>query len=238
MLTGADRYYALDIVGYADVETNLAVLAALVELFEARAPVPEGEYGATPILESSDFPRAVLTDDRLAATMSPERVSAIRTAVENLGHEHDGICLGYAPSWLDDEPPQESADMIFSEAVLEHVDDLATMYRRLYEWLSPDGLMSHEIDFTSHDFARTWDGHWTLSDRAWTMVRGKRRFAINRQPLSTHLRFLEEAGFRVVHVHRVPAPSEIRRDQLAPRFANLSDDDLATCSAIVHAVKN
>jgi hypothetical protein len=137
-----------------------------------------------------------------------------------------------------DAEPLEQPGMIFSQAVLEHVDDLHATYRRMHEWLAAGGVVSHEIDFTSHGFARTWDGHWTHSDFAWRAIRGKRRFAINRVPLSTHLDLLEAAGFRVVHVHRVPATPMIRRDELAPRFRSLSDDDLTTCSAVVQAVKD
>jgi hypothetical protein len=239
VLTGADRYYALDIVGYADITTNFSVLDGLLELLEARAPVPEGEFAATPILQSSDFPHDVLTERRLEGPTSAKRVAAVRAAIEELGTEHDRIRIAYAPSWMDTgAAPSEQPDMIFSQAVLEHVDDLEATYRRMYEWVPRGGVVSHEIDFTSHGFARTWDGHWTLSDRAWRAIRGRRRFAINRMPVSTHLELLETAGFRLAHVHRVPAGSNIRRDDLAPQFRSLSEDDLTTCSAVVQAVKD
>ncbi|HEV3226974.1 MAG TPA: methyltransferase domain-containing protein [Acidimicrobiales bacterium] len=238
ILTGAARYYALDVVSFADIDRNLAVLDGLVALFRQRARIPEGEFAAAPILASRDFPDAILTDARLARALDAERLAAVRGAVASMGTDCDGIKVAYAPAWMEaGAAPDENPDMIFSQAVLEHVDDLETTYRRTHEWLAPDGFVSHEIDLTSHGFAKTWNGHWTHSDRAWRAIRGRRRFAINREPLSTHLRLLHDTGFRVVYVHRVPAPAEIRRDQLAPRFDGLSDDDLTTCNAMVLAVK-
>jgi hypothetical protein len=97
--------------------------------------------------------------------------------------------------------------------------------------------MSHRIDFKSHDFARDWNGHWTFSDRLWNLIRGRRRFAINRAPLSTHLRLIEANGFEIVQVERATRDSSLARDDLAPRFRNLSDEDLETASAMIQAVK-
>ena len=50
--------------------------------------------------------------------------------------------------------------------------------------LCPGGLMSHQIDFTSHETARVWNGHWTFSDREWRLIRGRRSWFLNRQPLN------------------------------------------------------
>src|SRR3954453_23378857 len=41
LLSGCQRYVSLDVVRYANVEGNLSVLDKLVELFAARAPIPD-----------------------------------------------------------------------------------------------------------------------------------------------------------------------------------------------------
>jgi hypothetical protein len=237
LLTGADRYCALDVVAYSRTEENLALLDAIHELFVARAPVPEAEFDAAPVLGFSGFPGDVLSDARVRDALAPARVAAIRAAVQHVGTICDGVRIDYAPDWTrTGAAPPEPASMIFSQAVLEHVDDLATTYRRMHDWLAADGFVSHEIDFTSHGFARTWDGHWSLSDSAWRIVSGKRRYAINREPMSTHVRLLEDAGFRIVGLRRVPAEPRVAASRLAPRFRSLSDADRATCNLVAQAV--
>ena len=119
-----------------------------------------------------------------------------------------------------------TADLVFSQAVLEHVDDLEQVYAAISAALRPGGFASHAIDFRSHHFARAWDGHWTFSDRTWAIVRGRRRFAINREPLATHLQLMEAAGMEVVNVHRTIQASTLATGDLAPRFRTLSEKDL------------
>ena len=67
LLSGADRYYAFDIVRYAVSERNLEVLDALVELFRSRAPIPDAsEFPMVkPVLDdySSKYCRVGQHDD-------------------------------------------------------------------------------------------------------------------------------------------------------------------------------
>ena len=121
--------------------------------------------------------------------------------------------------------------------MLEHVDDLEQVYGAISAALRPGGGASHAIDFKSHDFARDWNGHWTFSDREWSLIRGRRRFGINREPLATHLRLIEASGLDIVNVVRTNRPSQITKNDLAPRFRGLSDEDLCTSSAVIQAVK-
>ena len=129
------------------------------------------------------------------------------------------------------------ADVVFSQAVLEHVDGLEQVYSASSAILRRGGFASHAIDFKSHHFARGWNGHWTFSDREWAIVRGRRRYAINREPLSTHLRLIEATGLEIVNVQRTFRESAIARSELNARFRSISDEDLRTSSAVVQAVK-
>ena len=62
LLSGADTYYALDIVKYSKIESNLDLLDGLVELFGNRTPVSAGYAGdSLPV-----FPHHILTDELLA----------------------------------------------------------------------------------------------------------------------------------------------------------------------------
>jgi methyltransferase family protein len=234
MLSGADRYIALDIKAHADPETNLRIFDELLELFHARAPIPDDvEFPMMqPKLARYDFPRHLLEDGQLGSSLGAARVKEIRSAITGRGAAID---ISYVAPWYDASiVQQDSVEFLFSQAVLEHVDDLDAAYAAMQRSLKPGGFMSHSIDFSSHNVTRSWNGHWTLSDNAWRLVRGGRPYLINRQPLSHHLRLLAQYGFEVVNV-------ESRRGVVAKsfrparRFRELSNDDVSTKGAFVQA---
>jgi hypothetical protein len=127
------------------------------------------------------------------------------------------------------------ADMLLSQAVLQHVDDLAQAYRAMRHWLAPTGCMTHTVDFTSHGLADSWNGHWTYSDATWKLLRGKRPYLLNRQPHSAHVRLLSQSGFRVVFDRKYTSEPPAQRALLAHPFRDLSDEDLRTHGAFIVA---
>jgi len=119
---------------------------------------------------------------------------------------------------------------------MEHVEDVPGTYNALHEWLRPGGFMSHNIDFRCHGLTRDWNGHWTLSDGVWRLVKGTRAYLINRVPHSAHLKLLQDAGFIVVNdLRRCGAGFD--RQLLAPRFVDLSELDLSTTGTFIQARK-
>ena len=97
------------------------------------------------------------------------------------------------------------------------------------------GVVSHQIDFKCHGTDDEWNGHWTYPDFAWTLVRGKRPYLLNRQPCSLHLALMRETGYEIVNVQVVNTPSKLARTQLASRFRGMSDEDLTTSGAFIQA---
>lgn len=241
LLCGAHRYYAFDVVQHAVPEQNLEVLDGLVTLLEAREDIPdEDEFPKVkPYLNSYKFPRDALTDQRLRESMNPDRLQSIRRALADRERENTRtVHISYFAPWDDPAITQpESVDMVFSQAVLEHVDDLPGMYAALYWWLRPGGFMSHSIDFKSHGITREWNGHWKYSDFWWSLIRGKRKGLLNREPYSRHLHLAQQQGFQVVYYRRFPGESEIEPGDLAPVFRDMSDEDLTTRSAFIQAAK-
>ena len=241
LLSGASSYYALDIVNFTNTARNLDVFDELVALFNKRERIPDGaEFPAThPRLDSYEFPAYILTDARLRDALDPRRVESIRATLTCLEHHADKrIGISYFAPWDDTAILKAgSVDLIYSQAVLEHVDDLEHTYQTLYRWLKPGGVMSHQIDFSCHDAVKQWNGHWTFSDWTWRLMRGKRPYSLNREPHSRHLTLLTINGFKVVCDLRGKIRSGIKRKQLARRFQGLTDEDLSTSSALIQAIK-
>lgn len=236
LLTGAQRYVGLDVVRFADLSGNLEVLDELVNLFQARAPIPDDEEfpRVRPKLDDYSFPTDILDDVTLNHTLDPQRVAALRQQV--LGGQGDSI--GYvAPWYASNNIEPGSIDWVFSQAVLEHVDDLDGAYQAFDSWLAPNGVMSHQIDFKCHNMATVWNGHWAASDWLWRIVRGRRPYLLNRKPLPVHTDFLMRHGFKVVNAQRAVREDGLARNELPAVYRALSDEDLTTAGAFLIARK-
>ena len=240
LLCGVDTYYAFDLVQYATNDRNLKVLDELLNLFHRRAPIPaDSEFPEVlPRLVSYEFPAHILSDEQLSRSLAHERVQSIRRALVRLTFEPiNGIRVCYRVPWDNAEVIQpNSVDMVFSQAVLEHVGDLQSTYRALFQWLKPTGYMSHTIDFRSHGISKEWNGHWSFSDLEWKLVHGRRPWLLNRQPHSIHLRLAEQNRFKIVSDVRQQDLGGLDRRHLARTFQALSEQDLTTSSTFIQAV--
>ncbi len=245
LLTGAEQYFAFDVVEHASNQQNLAIFDELVELVRSRADIPgEDEFPLVkPYLDDYGFPADVLSAEHIAACLSAERVARIRTALETLGQaDDDGSTIRYVVPWMDTPDAhhellrEQSVDMICSQAVLEHVDDLAEAYLAMRAWLHKDGFISHQIDFKCHGTALDWDGHWAVPAFIWKIMRGARPYLINRQPCSEHVRLLGNNRFGIKIRNPIQTDSTLSRARLATEFRAMSDSDLNTSGLYVLAV--
>jgi hypothetical protein len=227
VLSGATRYIALDIKAHANPERNLKIFNELVELFRTRARIPDdAEFpGVQPKLADYAFPSHILTPERLGAALAESRLGQIRAAIAG---EPSPISVAYVAPWNDPSTIERgTVDFLISQAVLEHVDDLDGTYGAIRTWMKPGASMSHSIDFWCHNLTRDWNGHWTLGDRTWRLVRGTRRYLLNRQPLSAHVALLAKYQFLPVNIerHRAGVSPSFRP---AERFRGMSAEDRAT----------
>ena len=209
LLSGTNRYYALDVVRFSDAGFNLKIFDELVASFKARA-----------------------------ASLPENRIPLIRDALMSPGSEHQGVMIKYMVPWSDEQVIEpESIDVILAHAVLEHVVDLERTYRALSLWLKPGGMISLQIDFTSHGTSEKWNGYRAYSETLWKMIMGRRPFLINRQPCSVHMDCLKRNGFEIVSLSRVDRHDGITRSQLSSRWKDISDDDLVCSDIFVQARK-
>lgn len=146
LICGAKRYYALDIVKYTNREENLSILDELTDLFMRREAIPDTDEfpEVKPYLASYAFPHHILTRDRLSVVLNNDRVRAIRSALLGVREVRENeVQVSYFAPWSDPKVVRErSVDMIVSQAVLEHVDDLSRTYQVLHRWLKPGGFLS------------------------------------------------------------------------------------------------
>ena len=241
ILSGCKAYLAFDIVPYTSLVKNLEIFDQLVELFRNRTPIPDDiEFpDIYPRLCSYDFPAELYPGDHLEKTLAECRVQAIRDMLLKSRVQANAVVdIRYVAPW--DSPHvlnADSVDMIFSQAVMEHVDDLGASYDVMHRWLKPGGVMSHEIDFKCHGTAKHWNGHWTYPDSLWRVIRGRRPYYLNRRVYSHHVDFITKAGFKVAHITRQQRTQSIFRENLCNSLGIITDEDLCTSSAHIVALK-
>lgn len=239
LLSGATKYYALDVVKLAGEVNEMEILDELCMLFSIGEKIPgEEEFSETmPGQRTCDFPDEILTESRLIMTLEETRIRSIRDAISSVGYAKGPFQISYIVPWFLSSLEEASADMIFSQWTLEHVEDIKGAYEAFYHWLKPGGFMSHQVDFICHELAREWNGHWMYSDFTWRLIKGRKPFLLNRQPHSSHINTMQEIGFEIIADEKLKVPCKIKRKKLARRFQGLSDDDLTTRSAYILARK-
>jgi hypothetical protein len=239
LISGTEKYYAFDIFEYANYERNVRIFDELVKLFRKKENIPnEAEFpDLKPYLKSYDFPIHILTESRLSECLRQERVGAIREDLKMASNNKES-CIQYIVPWYDAKIIEGSlADMVFSQAVLEHVDDLEKAYEKQHLWLKPNGFISHQIDFRSHGITKEWNGHWRYSSFTWKLIQGSRIYSLNRQPHSVHIKLLEQNNFRITCDTKTENLEGIRREHLAAEFCGMSREDLVCSGAFIQAVK-
>jgi SAM-dependent methyltransferase len=239
MLSGANNYYALDVVRHSNIEINLKIFDELVVLFKARAGSPsKGWPDYSDYLNGAFFPSHILNDELLDTALSKRRITAIRNAIQNPEVQDGEITIKYMVPWSDASIiKKDTVDVIFSHAVLEHIADLENTYQALYAWLKPNGMMSHQIDFTSHSLTAKWNGYRVHSELLWKIIMGKRDFMINREPYSVHKNLIIKNGFTVLCDLKNYRTDGIERSELSSYWKDITDDDLACSGAFIQARK-
>ncbi len=237
LISGSDKYFAFDVIEHANTERNLKIFDELIELFRERTPIPSDKELAEmkPALDQYNFPINILDEKRLTEALEESRIKKIRDAIKNPQPNNEFI--QYKVPWYNASViEKKSIDMIFSQAVLEHVEDLKNTYKSMYSWLRPTGFISHQVDFRSHGTSHEWNGHWTYSDFLWKLIKGKRAYLINREPYSTHIEILEEEGFQKIFDAKNKLKSNLTIDKLSKRYKTMESDDLTTAGVFFQAI--
>jgi SAM-dependent methyltransferase len=189
--------------------------------------------------------------DRFAVDLDLNFESRVYSAIKNrVGAEGRGslsaspvseICLGDLPGSLQyhNDVPIESApdklgrgvfDVIFSNAVLEHVRDIEETMYSLRELLVCDGIMFHDVDLRSH---QTYEKHpieFLEHPRFLWDLMSSHNGEPNRARLPKYLEILNELGFQSIEMGVTKIFDEnlvsTKRHKLAREFRTLSVDEL------------
>jgi hypothetical protein len=136
--------------------------------------------------------------------------------------------------------PSETVDLVFSQAVLEHVPlaSFRALACALYRLQKRSGLGSHHVDFKDHlqgslNNLRFSKAMW---EKPWFAARSG--FYTNRLRLSDMVEAFQAAGFSVAVPQRDTWPAlPIPRAALAKPFRDMPEDQLRTWGAVLVLTK-
>jgi len=245
LIAGSEKYYALDMVNSVHIDENLRLFDELVSLFRSKAVIPdEHEFPLIePLISHYEFPSHIFSDQDLSRLLDENRIQEIRNTLAAFPEKSPSsrFEIHYIVPWLNYQEALPAFDLVFSQAVLEHVDDMQQVCTILYECLQPNGYMSHTIDFKSHGTAKAWNGHWAFSEKTWHILRGKRSYLINRMPLSAYTDLFQNGNFDILYTKKADASRaslcSIPRAKLKQPFQNLSNEDFNTPGCYILAQK-
>jgi SAM-dependent methyltransferase len=134
--------------------------------------------------------------------------------------------------------PTASVDIIWSQAVLEHVrvHEVPEVLGEMRRILTPSGTMSHRIDYKDHLGGSL--NNLRFPERLWeTEFMAGSGFYTNRIRNSEFMQLIEDAGFELTEAQParwqcLPLP----RGKMAEPYRSLADEDLLTKSLDVVAV--
>jgi hypothetical protein len=209
------------------------LLNDLVQLYVRKEAIPgQCEFPEIrPALKSHEFPKGIIDVSDVT-----ERSAVISRAL-NEEPTCQNLLDYYAPWWSPGIIAPGSLDLILSQAVLEHIDQVDSSYKAMFAWLKKGAYASHVIDFRSHRTSHMWNGHWAYSTLEWKVVRGRREFLLNREPLSVHLKAASEAGFRTILVDREYDRRGFPKARLSRPYRSLECLDAQTSCAMLVLLK-
>lgn len=235
LLSGASHLEALDVVRYAPRDRNRTILTELAALFRKKERIPDdSEFPRVqPRLRDYEFPSDLLDDVRLAEALSEARVARIGAAVDGTPSD---VSVNYHVPWNQRSVTTAAdQDLVYSQAVLEHVEDINATHTALARRLRPGGIASHAVDFRSHCITPGWDGHLQYSPGLWRVVKGRRPYLLNRLSPTEHLEAMERAGFRILREDRITQEPTVPARRLADIFRSWSSEDRRTAAMTIVA---
>lgn len=200
-------------------------------------------WGAEKIHCVDRFPMMVFSEKNIAAlrrlldALPPEQKLRASHCFASIGSPESGLrqdCIEYIVNGKGLSGLRNAADLIYSRAVLEHVNDLQASINDMKAALRVGGTMVHKIDLKSHGLHKTNRLDFlTWSNIAWRLMYSAKGVP-NRLRVDRYRKALDQAGFKLETIEPVETAlqSEIEevRPHLAKDFRELSDEDLSWLS--------
>ena len=213
LLCGADKYFALDIENNYNPYLTERIFVELIELLKNEEPIPNDSiFPQINIrIRNYAFPEYILAEDLLSKTLDENRLKQILSDIQNANKKSTRYISYYSPWQLQNNKlkiREQNIDLVFSRAVLEHVDSPEEIYMDISEIIKNDSLMVNDIEYHSHGLSKYWNGHMFFSQYLWKIIEGKRHYFLNRYSHTQHEKLTTEYGFEINQSERIIKQSD------------------------------
>jgi hypothetical protein len=194
LLTGSKQYFALEIEDHYDRENNLKLLDEIVSLFKNKTPISTHYNQLNIKISNYDYPSYLINQRFLDNKFIEELQTDINSCC--VGSKHFNIIYDWHTK------PSLNLDLVFSRAVMEHVNDPNQIYKRLAHNLKPGAFTFHDIEFHSHDITSNINGHLDITKGVWKIIFGERAYFLNRWTLQEHISALENLNYQIIQTRK------------------------------------
>ena len=169
--------------------------------------------------------------------LTEDRIMHLRSAIKNMDNNSSDEIQFFVPWEKNTEIETGSLDYIFSQAVLQYVDNIDSTYEKMNSLLREGAMMSHCIDFSSHGMTKSWNGQWLYSDAEWKFLNGNKKVILNREPKSAHLLTNTNNGFQILTTKDLKKEIEFPRTEFHKKYSSLSETDAGTAVSFIVSQK-
>ena len=237
IFSGINEYFGFDVIRHANKEGNLKIAHSIFKLFLEKHDIPHGQKftETKPKLEDYNFPEKILGTEISDIDYLKNRLKGINNALNDKSSE---ISISYIVPWDSSSiPHSDKIDLIYSQAVMQSVEDIESAYCNMYKWLKPDGIISHQMDFKSVEMTKEWNGHRYISGNLWKFLLHGYKYSINRLPLSAHINAIQKAGFIIRNIKPVYLENKFGDRPIKVKGYPFQKDDNITSSVLIQAIK-
>jgi hypothetical protein len=189
LLTGTKQYVSLEIEGTYTIKENLKLLDNIVLLFRKKANIINKYKQLNIKITDNSIKKRILN----TLVVNETRVSEIKKEIIN--NFKDSKLIQIIKPWEQSSPL--GLDIVFSRAVMEHVNEPHLVYQSLTKHLKKDAIMFHDIEFHSHNITKNPNGHYKIPNLIWKLICGKREYYLNKWTLKEHLQSIRDNQFQI-----------------------------------------
>lgn len=132
---------------------------------------------------------------------------------------------------------ENSVDLILSNSVLEHVNDIKDLFKQLKRVLKKDGRMFHIVDYRDHFFKYPF--HFLLfSNYFWNYILNPGD--LPRYRITDHNNLLKEFGYNCLVLEKTENIEELEKikSHIHSRFGHYPFNELAVTQAVLYVTLN
>lgn len=206
LLTGSEKYYALEIENVYDKENNLKLLDEIVLLLKNKTPISDKFKQINIKIDSREFPEDLIKPIYFNESILSDIKTDLLTSCKRYQK------LKIIKKW--ENVNTLNLDFIFSRAVMEHVTNPNDVYKGIAFHLNEKSYMFHDIEFHSHGITKKSYGHFFIPNILWKIIYGKRDYFLNRWDFKKHLSAMIENGFEIVKTRKTLINIEAKDEQV------------------------